>query len=370
MTATPASAPPAPLTRLQRLASWLGGVVTFWYVFTRFPVIGVSALMPLLGAATVNPHPSAAQIFGLLGVALAFHNFAYVFNDVIDLPVDRTEPLRAECPLVQGTVKPRQALAFAGLMLPLAFGLTAWLGGPLRAYLALSAGFVLMASYDVWGKRTRFPPLTDLVQALGWGAYTLYGAAMMPGPFTRLTAVVVAFVIVYILMVNGVHGSLRDLKNDRDCGMRSTALLLGARPRGDGVILSRPLAAYTLVLQASLIALTVFPLATNDLAYPPRARALTAVAVLAITLASLHWLQTAARRSAHRGSLIVAGALHIALVLFGLIALLAGWVAPGLLATMMVTYVAPLLLHREILEAARLKAGRLLAAARARQSPA
>ncbi len=149
MTATPAAARPTPATRVRGLAAWLGGAVRFWYVFTRFPVIGVSALMPLLGAASLNPRPSAGQVFGLLGVALAFHNFAYVFNDVIDLPVDRTEPLRAKCPLVQGTVKPWQALAFAGLMAPLAFGLTAWQGGPLRAYLALGAGFALMAAYNL-----------------------------------------------------------------------------------------------------------------------------------------------------------------------------------------------------------------------------
>ena len=138
MTAAPAQAPTAPASRMRGLAGWLGRGVSFWYIFTRFPVMGVSALLPLLGAATLNPHPNAAQVLGLLGAALAFHNFAYVFNDVIDLPVDRTEPLRAECPLVKGTVKPWQALAFAGLMIPLAFGLTAMLGGPPRAFLALA----------------------------------------------------------------------------------------------------------------------------------------------------------------------------------------------------------------------------------------
>jgi 4-hydroxybenzoate polyprenyltransferase len=370
MTATPAAARPTPATRVQGLAAWLGGAVRFWYVFTRFPVIGVSALMPLLGAASLNPRPSAGQVFGLLGVALAFHNFAYVFNDVVDLPVDRTEPLRAKCPLVQGTVKPWQALAFAGLMAPLAFGLTAWQGGPLRAYLALGAGFALMAAYDLWGKRTRFPPLTDLVQALGWGAYTLYGAAMMPGPFNHLTVVVVAFVVVYILMVNGVHGSLRDLKNDYDCGMRSTALLLGARPRGEGVTLPWPLAAYTLALQAGLIALTAFPLASNDLGYPPPARALTAAAVLGSTLFALYWLRAAARRSARGSPMIIAGAMHIALTLSCVVVLFACRAAPGLLAVMVVIYLAPLLLHQEILEGARHRTGRLLAAARTRQRPA
>src|SRR5690349_8948430 len=106
MTATPASARAAPVGRMQTLAAWLSGVATFWHTFTRFPVMGVSALLPLLGAASVDPHPSLAPILGLLGVAVAYHNFAYIFNDVVDRPVDLTEPLRAQCPLVRGTVKP------------------------------------------------------------------------------------------------------------------------------------------------------------------------------------------------------------------------------------------------------------------------
>jgi 4-hydroxybenzoate polyprenyltransferase len=334
-------------------AARLGSIVSFWYRFTRFPVMGASGLMPLLGAASVNSQPSLAQLAALLALAVAFHCYAYVLNDVIDLPVDRTEPLRAECPLVMGTVKRWQALAFAGLMIPLAFALTAWLAAPVRAYVVLGAAFVLMTAYNLWGKRTAFPPLTDLVQALSWGAYTLYGAAVMPGPFNRLTVVVVAFIVVYILLVNGVHGSLRDLKNDRACGMRSTAQLLGARPRGEGVSLPRRLMVYTLLLQAVLTALTVLPLVTDDPGYSPLERGLTALAVLGITALSLYWLRAAAGRAAHSGQMIVAGALHIALLLAALVALLALRVAPGLLATMIGVYVAPLLLHREILENSR-----------------
>jgi len=145
---------------------------------------------------------------------------------------------------------------------------------------------------------------------------------------------------------------------------------LGARPRGEGVTLPRRLAAYTLSLQAGLIALTAYPLASNDLAYPPPDRALISAAVLGLTLWSLYWLRAAARRSAHTGPMILAGALHIALALAGLIVLLARWVAPGLLAVMTIVYVAPLLMHREILQGARRKVGQLLATARAERPEA
>ena len=41
------------------------------------------------------------------------------------------------------------------------------------------------------------------------------------------------FIIVYILLVNGINGSLRDLVNDYAFGTRTTAIWLGARPLPD-----------------------------------------------------------------------------------------------------------------------------------------
>jgi 4-hydroxybenzoate polyprenyltransferase len=63
--------------------------------FGRFAVLGFSLLLPLAGAATVASDVSMAQVAALLAVAFAFHMFGYVSNDVFDLPIDRTEPLRA-----------------------------------------------------------------------------------------------------------------------------------------------------------------------------------------------------------------------------------------------------------------------------------
>src|SRR5256885_17240914 len=115
---------------------WFWQSLSMLGLFIRFSAVSFSIILPLLGAAMTSTQLTSHQIVGLISVAMAFHIFAYVLNDVIDLQVDRTESLRAHFPLIQGTIQPWQALAVALLQIPIALALTAWLGGTLRAYAA------------------------------------------------------------------------------------------------------------------------------------------------------------------------------------------------------------------------------------------
>nr|MBC8492783.1 UbiA prenyltransferase family protein [Chloroflexota bacterium] len=280
--------------------------------FSRFSALSLSAVLPLLGAATMSPRLAGYQILGLIGVATAFHGFAYALNDVIDLAVDRTESLRAEWPLVQGTVRPWQMLAFALLQVPLALALTIWLGGNSRAYATLGASFALMTVYNLWGKCSPFPPLTDAAQGLAWGTLALYGAAVVPGRPTELMGVVFAFVVVFIVMANGVHGSLRDLANDLNCGVRSTAIMLGARPQDAmGQVIPRRLRFYTLTLQAVLFAITLLPLACNWFSYKPLSWSVTTGTILILAMLSMRLLMLAFESASDRQTIYIIGLLHL-----------------------------------------------------------
>ncbi|NTU85807.1 MAG: hypothetical protein HGA45_41835, partial [Chloroflexales bacterium] len=79
------------------------------YRFFRVSAFGATAVLPILGAASVDPGLAGRRAAELLGVAAAFHAFAYIDNDICDLEVDRTQPLRAAYPLVRGAVSPRAA---------------------------------------------------------------------------------------------------------------------------------------------------------------------------------------------------------------------------------------------------------------------
>lgn len=232
--------------------------------------------------------PTLTTIALILGVGLAFHVFAYVLNDVVDLPIDRSEPRRSDFPLVTGRVSRSQALAVSVGCIPVGLGLAA-LQGPIGAVAVLALAYGTMAVYDVWGKRSRLPVLTDLVQGLSWAAL-LWWAATATGQPRAMTAWLAGSIVVFILLANGVHGSLRDLANDLRCGARSTAIALGARPLAGGGVAAPPtLTWYAAVLHA-LVIVGVGAAVLSDPTSTPVTIALVAlVAAVATALAGMAW---------------------------------------------------------------------------------
>ena len=246
----------------------LGALLVEVARFARLSVSGFSLALPLVGAAAVSAALTPLQVAGLVAVGLAFHVFGYVSNDVIDLPIDRTQPLRAASPLVRGRVRPGVAMAIALAPVPIACAAHLWAGGPPAAAGALSAGMGLGLLYNLYGKRLPFPPLSDAVQALAWVALMAYGALaggaaprapMLASGVALRTPVAWAGAIVfaYVMLVNGLHGGLRDLGNDERHGARTTARLLGARETREGLLaVPRALMLYGLGLQLLVLALS------------------------------------------------------------------------------------------------------------------
>jgi 4-hydroxybenzoate polyprenyltransferase len=321
--------------------------------FIRFSALGGTSLITLLGAASAVPGLTGRDLPGLLAVTAAWHIFIYVLNDVVDLPIDRYEPRRASSPLVRGKIRPEQALAIALAQVPIALGLTAMLGGDVRALGAFAAGLVLGAAYDWWGKRARVPMLTDTLQGFAWAALALWAAALV-GSWTPLTGVVALFVVMAIVMINGIHGALRDLANDVRCGARSTAIFMGAHAGPDGqLVLPRPLRRYAVGLQAALIGIALAPLLLVDLGYDLAGWTGALPAVLLLAAANVACLVAAARSLDDRHRLRLVGMLHVILLMALPIPLLVHRLAPPLLAAMLTAYLAPTLTNHSILGASR-----------------
>jgi 4-hydroxybenzoate polyprenyltransferase len=235
----------------------------------RLHFLVFSCVWPLMGATSVQPDLGWIQVGALLAATLCFHSFAMVLNDVIDLPIDRTDPRRQRDPLVRGAIRPWQALTFALIQPLLTVPLTMVLGGGWPAHLALAVGFAAMAAYDVWGKRCAIPPLTDALQGIGWASLAVYAAYAIGGVPTPLTWLIAAYVACFTLLFNGVHGPLRDLGNDRTGGAMTTAILLGAHPvPGTGIpAVPRALAIYAWTILAALLLIQGAVLVRNDFGY-------------------------------------------------------------------------------------------------------
>jgi 4-hydroxybenzoate polyprenyltransferase len=272
--------------------AWRGARVYAWVMaadrFVRLHLLFFTVLWPLLGVATVESDPTAHEITVILAVMVCFHVFAYVSNDLVDRAVDATDPRRQQDPLVRGDVRPWQALAVVVLQPLVAIWLTAGLGAGMRAYPPLITAFVLMACYNLWGKRCIVPPLTDAAQGLAWGSLAVYGSAAVGASPTGLTWTVTAYAAIYTMFINGIHGSLRDLRTDRDGGARTTAMFLGARPlpHQRGVQVPFVMALYSWAILAAMIGILAVLLVRNDPGYGPVPWAVTSAIVGACSLAA------------------------------------------------------------------------------------
>ncbi|MGE5829215.1 MAG: UbiA prenyltransferase family protein [Micromonosporaceae bacterium] len=317
--------------------------------FLRISALGVTLVVPFLGAASAATDLPLQwrAITTLVTVAVSFHIFGFVINDLVDLPIDRTAG-RESSPLVRGTVRPNVALGVALAQVPIALAV-AWWGAGRPGVVALVVAGALGTAYNVWGKRTAVPPMIDLVQGLAWAAFAGFGVAVAgaPGPATGW---LLAFLTVYMMLANGVHGAIRDLRNDARHEARTTALFLGARPGpGRTLLLSRRVIAYALILQGLLTGVAV----AAALDAGTRSQRLASLGLVsALAVAGFGWLATALR-CAEEDRLRSAGIVHLILTfLFPLAFLIPttpGWLAAVLLACCIV----PFLLNGWLGEAVR-----------------
>lgn len=283
-------------------------------LITRFSVINFSLLLPVLGALTTtrNSLLPSGQIIILIVVAMAFHLFAYIHNDILDLPIDRTESLRRDAPLVRGDLSQNQAAIIVIFQIPIAIFATYLGQGTTLAYWVLFAAFCLAAIYNIFGKKCRFPFLTDALLSLSCCTFSLYGAVMSGGVLTVRTLILLGWFFLFAMMVNGIHGGLRDLENDFNSGARTTALYLNAKPiLGGGMILSRAIIYYTYVIQGLLFGLGFLLLSYSVINHSVQVKlfAFITTFILDIVLALL--LILASRSLNKRPDMVKYGILHI-----------------------------------------------------------
>jgi 4-hydroxybenzoate polyprenyltransferase len=205
-----------------------------------------------------------------------------------------------------------------------------------------------MAAYNRWGKVCPFPPLTDLAQGAGWALLIAYGAAATGRPLHQRTYALIAYELLLILMVNGVHGSLRDLGNDRERGARTTAIMLGAEETPDGLRVGPGLLAYALTLQLALLALPMWAAAQE---LPARRTPALGVGVMIGLTAAL----LAAARDGARPADV--GMLHLILLLSAPITLVAPGMGRPLRTITLLAHALPLLANGMTYDALRWACG-------------
>ncbi len=225
--------------------------------FGRLTAAGLGLSCVVTGYASAQTGFNLHTVGLLLVVGLAFHVVAFALNDLFDLEIDRTDPSRAGSPLVAGTITPRTAGIVIGVIGLASFGVDlVGFGMSFAAAAWLVGAYAGLFLYDAYSKRISWPVVMDAVQGLGWACLVGYAAERGGGP-TAATWLTGAFTFLFVVLVNGVHGGLRDLDNDSRRGARTTAIAFGARPTPTGVVVPRRLQVYSWSLQAAMGAVAV-----------------------------------------------------------------------------------------------------------------
>jgi hypothetical protein len=164
----------------------------------------------------------------------------------------------------------------------------------------------------------------DAVQGIGWGCLVWYGSQRGGGP-TLATWLTAVFTFLFVVMVNGVHGGLRDLTNDSRRGARTTAIAFGAAAASGGLVVPARLKTYSWGLQAALAVTAAAAILTTGTGAGRVAWYLAALACTLVAVA-LHWAGFEATSDAARFKNL--GAAHILacyLPLTMMTAMFGGW---------------------------------------------
>lgn len=298
--------------------------------------MGATISYALVGSATSTRSASILQVLGYLALGMATHVHAAIFNDVIDFPIDRTEPRRMDSPLVRGDVSRAAAAGVAMASFAVSAALMLALGAAREAWLAWFLAIGLVDVYTLIGKRVRWAVISDAVQGVGTACFVWVGAALT-GEVTAATVAAMSYVAGYVMMVNGVHGTVRDMANDAARGARTTALMFGAHVDESGAaVLPRAFIGWAASLQVWLLAstATVFLLARSELSAP--AAVGSAFTGMAFGVLLVRYGNAALASRADRDAMMAYGTWHL---VFGL-ALLVGvvaWLMPWWMAVITLT---------------------------------
>jgi 4-hydroxybenzoate polyprenyltransferase len=219
-----------------------GRLITDAVLLARLPLFPVTALPLLTGALLADPRVSASILLKLAAVGLLAHVYGFVLNDVADVGIDRENPQRQYSPLVQGRVSLRLALVVIVATIPLAHAVLASVRTcSIPDHLLLGMAFFLAAIYNLLGKRFRFLPLLpDLCLGLAVGFLALLGSHLTIGHIPGVAILIGAFYALQLMLINSLHGGIKDIDTDLQCGLLTTPIWWGSSVR-DGAFVKTPL---------------------------------------------------------------------------------------------------------------------------------
>lgn len=199
---------------------------------TRLFNMGLTGIAPVLGALSMRDQGTLPllSLVILFVIGCLAHAYGFVFNDVIDIKVDKLSRDLTARPLVRGSITRRCAMMFAVLCMigSLLLSLVFYSEGEVQRYLLLVAilllAYFVATVYDIASKRY---PGMDVFVAGAVFFLILFGAFTIGDP-TMLAYIVALIGGLQVLFMNMINGAIKDIDHDQQGSANTIAIRLGA----------------------------------------------------------------------------------------------------------------------------------------------
>jgi 4-hydroxybenzoate polyprenyltransferase len=187
----------------------------------------LSGLTPVLGAISVGILDILPLIILFL-IGVCTHIFGFVFNEYMDIEIDKTAAHLSSKPLISGTIPKDAALGFAFSSIIIGYILLGYLillyqSNAIFAVLLYTISWLSIGVYDLFSKSVRG---SDLALASWTG-----GLCLMGGFAVVHTPTLLLFLIAWLafLLIQNILAGLKDISHDRYGSGTTTPIRMGVR---------------------------------------------------------------------------------------------------------------------------------------------
>ncbi|HEX2238348.1 MAG TPA: 4-hydroxybenzoate octaprenyltransferase [Gammaproteobacteria bacterium] len=192
------------------------------------PIGAFLLLWPMLWALWIaaDGRPNARVLWVFVAGVILMRSAGCAMNDFADRDIDPKVARTRDRPLARSAISPPEALAVAGLLSLIAFGLV-WLTNTLTVWMSV-VGALLAASYPFM-KRVHSLPQVHLGAAFGWAVPMAFTAQTGMPPTATGWLIFIAAVL--WATVYDTQYAMADRADDVKVGVKSTAILFGDADR-------------------------------------------------------------------------------------------------------------------------------------------
>ena len=217
----------------------------------------LTGITPCVAAAATGATLSIYHYLELFIIGIIFHIFLFVYNELRDIPIDKTSDKLKGKPLVDGSVTVGSAKKMVILSIVLISILTivffrerAITLMPILLLTILFGGL-----YDILGKRFLH---ADYFIATSIFLLAIYGGFSATQNLSVLVYIICALAFIQMLTQNIVAG-LKDADHDHLAGGISTPLRMGVKIKGKNIHITKRFIAYITILKIIHVILILTP---------------------------------------------------------------------------------------------------------------